>query len=74
MVGKYYARTLMYQLACRRAHPYAVVGPVVVNIAVGGSSYGATKRVKGVPKCRGAATRALSLGPHVELPMAPRNV
>eukprot|EP00959_Pyramimonas_sp_CCMP1952_P340162 7124513-Pyramimonas_sp.AAC.1 len=42
--------------------------------AFGGAQYGATKRVRGVPKWRGGGMRALALGPSVELPMGPRNV
>ena len=40
--------------------------------ALGGAPYGATQRVRGVPKWRGGGTRALPLGPSVELPMGPR--
>ena len=41
--------------------------------AFGGTPYGATKRVRGVPKWGGAAMRTLLLGPSVVLPMGPRN-
>eukprot|EP00959_Pyramimonas_sp_CCMP1952_P258634 5406526-Pyramimonas_sp.AAC.1 len=36
--------------------------------------YGATKRVRGVPKWRGGGMRTMPLRPSVELPMGPRNV
>eukprot|EP00959_Pyramimonas_sp_CCMP1952_P470243 9496305-Pyramimonas_sp.AAC.1 len=39
-----------------------------------GAPYGATKRMRGVPKWCGAAMRAAPLGPSVELPMCPRSV
>ena len=39
-----------------------VVSAVVVSIAFGGSPYGATKRVNGVPEWGGTTTRALQLG------------
>ena len=42
--------------------------------AFGGAPYGATKRVRGVPKGAGGRMRALQLGPSLEIPMGPRNV
>eukprot|EP00959_Pyramimonas_sp_CCMP1952_P412691 8647909-Pyramimonas_sp.AAC.1 len=38
------------------------------------SLYGATQRVRDVPKWGGDAMRALPLGPSVELPTGPRSV
>eukprot|EP00959_Pyramimonas_sp_CCMP1952_P097372 2035484-Pyramimonas_sp.AAC.1 len=49
----------MEHLTWRRAQPYAVVNTVVVRIAMSGSPYGATKRVKSLPKWGGGAMRAL---------------
>eukprot|EP00959_Pyramimonas_sp_CCMP1952_P159132 3328176-Pyramimonas_sp.AAC.1 len=40
----------------------------------GGAPYGATQRLKGVPKWPEAAMRFPPLGPWVEIPMGPRNV
>ena len=42
--------------------------------AFGGAPYGATNRVRGVPKLGGGAMRTLPLGPSVVLPMGPRTV
>ena len=40
----------------------------------GGGLYGATNRVRGVPKSGGHSMRTLPLGPSVEIPMGPRTV
>eukprot|EP00959_Pyramimonas_sp_CCMP1952_P311963 6528888-Pyramimonas_sp.AAC.1 len=62
-------RSLTYgEFAWRRTQPHAVVNTVVVSIAFGGSPYGATKRVKSVPKLSGSFMRALLLGLDVEPP------
>ena len=45
-----------------------------VSRAFGVAPYGATKRVRGVPKLGWNRMRTLPLGPSVELPMGPRNV
>ncbi len=42
--------------------------------ALGGASYGVTKRVRGVPKSGGGGVGALGLGPSVEHPVGLRNV
>ena len=42
--------------------------------ALGGAPYGATNRLRGVPKWGVAHMRAVPLGPYVELPIVPRNV
>ena len=51
-----------------RTHANCAIG------ALGGAPYGATKRVRGVPKRGVAHMRAVPLGPWVELPMGPRAV
>ena len=38
------------KLAWRRTQPYAAVRIAIVNPVFGGAPYGATKRVRGVPK------------------------
>ena len=45
------------QLAWRRTQPHAVVSATLVSPVFGGAPYGATKRVRGVPK-RGCRPRA----------------
>eukprot|EP00959_Pyramimonas_sp_CCMP1952_P434001 9088430-Pyramimonas_sp.AAC.1 len=50
----------------RRCHADAPAG------AFGGTHYGATNRVRGVPKWGGEAMRTLRLGPSVEHPMGSR--
>ena len=51
----------------RRCHANFPIG------ALGGAPFGATKRVRGVPKWGGGAMRTFPLGPSVELPMGPRS-
>ena len=41
------------KLSWRRTQPYAVVSTAIVNIFFGGVPYGATNRMRGVPKCGG---------------------
>ena len=59
----------------RRAQPYAVASTAVVSIAFGGAPYGATNRVRGVPKSvRGRHATAPDKGPSVDLLIGPRSV
>eukprot|EP00959_Pyramimonas_sp_CCMP1952_P338446 7087839-Pyramimonas_sp.AAC.1 len=48
---------------------YRVLGP-----SFDGLPYGATNRVRGVPKWTGNRMRTLPVGPSVELPTGPRSV
>ena len=57
---------------CAKVDPNTHAGPATG--AFGGAPYGATKRVRGVPKWGGGGMRTLPLGPSVELPMGPRTV
>ena len=42
-----------WELSWRRTQPYAVVSTAIVSIFFGGAPYGATNRMRGVPKCGG---------------------
>eukprot|EP00959_Pyramimonas_sp_CCMP1952_P120540 2520550-Pyramimonas_sp.AAC.1 len=57
--------------------PFAVVSIAIVSIVFGGTSYGATKRVRGVPTwVRGThgSNVSTALWPMVELRMGPQSV